>query len=350
MCCPRAPLILVVSALFWGCSNPAPTGGDPATSDPPNESDTLSFEPPLLDLGDVPAGTTQRFAVKLRNTTDSVVSIDTLGSSCGCANLKIEENGLSPGEATDVSGLISVGDTPGPVRRHVFVKLKDDNGHEVALELRTTCISLIQLSPETLTLEPDVTNRTAVQASIVATNGTASPIRLTSAKASSPGIHVELPSLDILPGTSAQVNVTCPHNVIQEQNAIIEVATSHHVERKLTLQLHIRPKSSLVVKPSSLRLGVISKSDLLKKAPLPLSMIGSVLDAYKFETVATPPYLRMTTLTWRAPDLRLFHFDVVDSFSRIDLSHMLIFQFSERNGGEKLTITVPISGFLLASD
>lgn len=75
----------------------------------------LTFQPAIIDLGDVKAGQVFAHTIQVTNTTSSAITVQELKSSCGCIRPVLEPSSLAPGATgtlkLDINTLAS---NPGP--------------------------------------------------------------------------------------------------------------------------------------------------------------------------------------------------------------------------------------------
>lgn len=88
----------------------------------------LSFEPPMIDLGDVKAGQVFTHQVKVTNTSSSAITVHELKASCGCVRPVLEPMTLAAGGTgllkLDINTLSS---NPGPTTYGVKLRYPEAN-------------------------------------------------------------------------------------------------------------------------------------------------------------------------------------------------------------------------------
>jgi hypothetical protein len=309
----------------------------------------LEFEPKTVDLGDLPIGAERAFSAKVVNRTSATVTVRDVLPNRRCAKVELPERTIAPGQSVSLTGSFEAGNVSGPTLTYVALDLQGERPY--ALELRANVIRQVSWSPAALVLAPDVVENAPGEGAFTITNASSEPVSLMCAPIDSTDLAVELPPDPIPPGGSMPIKVRCDPRAVQVRDLKVSVVTSHPLEKKFDLPIEVRPKNAVQLEPPAIHLGVVSKTDLLKRGAIEMVMEGEVLDVFKFESVDSPPYLRLEN--YRASvrqKRRTFRFLLLDSFSGIDLGGTLAFRFSRRSGGDGLVVDVPVSGFLLASE
>ncbi len=87
----------------------------PPTIGPP----PLRFEPAVLDLGDLPPGTSRAATVSVTNAGATPLTIASVQTSCHCTTGSLARSTLAPGESTSMAVILEAGDLVSPVTRRV---------------------------------------------------------------------------------------------------------------------------------------------------------------------------------------------------------------------------------------
>jgi hypothetical protein len=80
-----------------------------------------------FDLGLLPSGSQIRKVITISNRGSGLLSIDKVGSSCGCTVGVIRSHSVSPDETTSLEVLIAVPEAEGPNSSHISFETNDKN-------------------------------------------------------------------------------------------------------------------------------------------------------------------------------------------------------------------------------
>ncbi len=124
-------LLIIVSLLIAGCS----TGlSSSKLTAPKIELSTTNYN--MGDIDPSKGKWTETFVIK--NTGDSVLSIVSVSTSCGCTSAEIKSQEIPPGEQTDLTITYDPSVHPGltgPIKRVVYIQSNDPFQKEVEIEL-----------------------------------------------------------------------------------------------------------------------------------------------------------------------------------------------------------------------
>jgi hypothetical protein len=132
----------------------------------------------------------------------------------------------------------------------------------------------------------------------------------------------------------------------------IQVATSHHAQRTLVVRVDLQPKSGVQFTPSSVRLGVESREDLLRGKIVRLQMRSIGEGKATIQKITAPPFLELAGQESRGRDLTELRFRFVDRLSGVALDGEIYCKVAIQpvgNGGieqKELDIKIPVSGLI----
>lgn len=332
-------LCLVLSVPWAGCAGHEHT---PPVDSPPA---ALVLEPAEIDLGEVAINTETTFRACLVNRGSEPVAIEKVGSSCGCAEAKVEPRQLAPGESAEVSGKYRAASHPGPVAQQVIIQ--PAGGVPLVVRVKGNLFRTLLWSPEAVVLRPSLTADRSDRARLTISNGSESPIQITKGSSDCGDLTCKVEPGPIAPGGQGGVTVTASAKCLRRQIVKMRLETSHPRENPLEVPIEIRPEQCLDVAPEVIHLGVIPKAELLARKEIRVVIRGNAMESLAFRSVESVPYLKSLGEPTPGSQPAEFRFALVDRFPSIDLSGTLSFSFAR--GKDCVSIEVPVSGFLFQS-
>jgi ankyrin repeat protein len=110
-------------------------------------------EPTEIDFGEIPTSDSKTAKVKLVNTGDKPMTINSARASCGCTALKVVPGTvLQPGESTEVEVRLSAPSAHGIIQ-HKTVTFIVEGQPELVVPLKGMAISFVLMEPATLDVE-----------------------------------------------------------------------------------------------------------------------------------------------------------------------------------------------------
>lgn len=313
-------------------------------------TDEVAMEPPEVDLGAVPVGNKpQPFVAYLVNRGQSELKLGKVESSCGCMAVQIDSATCPPGGRIRVTGQIRTGQKAGLFRQTVKLIEKGELGRMFRLQIIGEVQSKIQLVPESVTLRPSISLEKPSTATFVVRNNAESVIRLQQPIGLPDGIEVRIAKTKLQAGEESEVVVTAAPTCVSEEDCEFSIPTTHPTESVLKCTIRMRPVQSVRVSPQSVRLGIVTKKQLLKRGAFSLRIGGLSLARLRLGRTLPPPFLRVTKKVEVGDGIDL-HFEFVDAFSGIDLTGAIALELERgepKSGNQKLLrLNVAISGLL----
>jgi hypothetical protein len=305
-----------------------------------------SFDPRIVDLGDVPLYANHEFKAHFRNRGTTALEIAGFKANCGCAVLTASKKVCEPGDVIEVTGSFRAG-SRGPFRKTLSAHAKDGSAYE--FEITGQVNPQIAFDQDGVTLSPDFLESKGATGSIEITNKSPNTIHLQQPVGLPADVQARLDCTEILPGKSAALQFTVAPVFVTNTETRIEVGTSHRLEGTLSIPVRIRPTQALRVVPGEVRLGVASKDQLLKRGKLSLTLLGQALDRVTIDSVDCPRYLKLESRSAKGARRVELEFVFVDSFAGVDLVGEISVNMIDRNpqaGERKIKLRVPVSGLL----
>lgn len=105
----------------------------------PGFRNMLVLDREVVDYGEIPPGRVREAWFSIRNTHSSPVKFTRTLTSCSCTKAQVSKSNPSPGQSTDVSTIVSFGDSKGARDQQVELQhtIGDDpNVHSVHLRIK----------------------------------------------------------------------------------------------------------------------------------------------------------------------------------------------------------------------
>ncbi len=304
---------------------------------------TLSADPKVIDVGDVPIHSKHEFHTQIVNHGAMAVTIKKVRPNCGCTEVHLDKMNLAPGEATSLSGVYEVGSSPGSASKQIAIV--PAAGRSIAVRVEANRIRTVPWEPDVLTLRPDLVAGAADTGRFVVSNQSVDQISLSSSSSSLDGLAIEVDSSEIPPGGRAEVAVTAAWDLVQNRAIVVKLTTTHPHENHLELPVEIRPKYAIDVEPEAIHFGVVSKSELLRKDEIRVRYSGAALDYLDSVGTKTVPFLDVLDSRSSVPQSADLLLTVVDKFPGSDLSGAVEIGF--RHLERSISIELPVTGFLM---
>jgi len=112
----------------------------------------LTFDNPSFDFGKVTQGKTVEHAFAFRNTGDAPITIQRVGSSCGCTVATPSTRVIHPGKSGEIQASFDSSDFRGPVSKEVFVYTVDPQKPSQTLIMKGVVVEEIVVTPNQLNL------------------------------------------------------------------------------------------------------------------------------------------------------------------------------------------------------
>jgi hypothetical protein len=306
----------------------------------------LEIIPAQIDLGAVLVREERTFVTKVKNNSDELLEISRVRPSCGCTKVRLRKSNLSPGECTELAGTLRGKARAGPFRHQVILMTSAPRPERAVCFISGQAQRRIRLVPERLTLSPDFLSDSPDSRELVVQNTSQQGVDVTCSGEFAAGVRVELDGESIAPGESRTVTLTVAPDVLVRADVNLTLRCSHPLEKALPVRVEIRPTPEVKVSPVAVRLGVVSRRELVSMRPIEVDLDGDLLTASELVEVTLPSYLRESGNTEGGLAKRRFVFAFQDAFSRTDLSDRIIIKFRHAESGRLFRVKVAVSGFL----
>ena len=335
-------MILLSSLAVCGC------GPTQAITPDKTSSPGLVVEPMEIDLGKCRIGVAKPFSSELVNYGKEPVELARVEPSCGCTNVQISGDHCEPGERITLSGSVRGENKAGKFRHRITIREAVPTQREHMLMLVGVVEPTIKVSPDTAILVPSLTEAKEGEAVLAVTNTGDETIHLQKPVRLPDGVTGEVEKAELKPNEKTKLVLKVGFSQLSELDAEPALPTSHPLENLINFSVKVRPKEGIRVLPSSVRLGVASKSSLLKSNPLVIRLTGEIIPLVEVTDVACPEFLQCE----RMPEQSgiVLRFTVVDRFPGIDLKSRIELKWKLRTPKpglpQELSIEIPVSGIL----
>ncbi len=131
-----------ISVLYAAESAPAP-------EITPQDSPQIRFDTIEKNIGNISVGTKTPFEFKIENVGNEKLVIARVEGHCGCTSVELDKRELAPGEATRLTGLVTL-NTKGPFAKAIDVYSNDPLNRKTTLMFRGVVQREVNYSPEAL--------------------------------------------------------------------------------------------------------------------------------------------------------------------------------------------------------
>ena len=299
-----------------------------------------------INLGTVLLGEDRDFEATVRNNSDERLQINQIRSTCGCTNARVGKNDLKPGESTELRGTLRAKQTAGPFRHQIMLTTQSPRPLRAICSISGEVERRIRVLRERLALRPDFLDHRPDSQKLLVQNTSAQVVDVAVPNRLPDGVEIELDGRTIAPGTSRPLTVTVAPDVLVRRDVNFTLRCSHPLERSLPLAVEVRPVAEVRVSPRVVRIGVLSRRDLLAMGPIEVNLEAEPLAASELVRVALPSYLRESGNNGEGQAKRRSVFAFQDVFRGADLSDAIVMEFRHRKSGRLFQVRVTVSGFL----
>jgi ankyrin repeat protein len=125
----------------------------PRPASDPSAPVLVTAEPSVLDFGEIPTADSKTASLKLVNTGDKPMTINSARASCGCTALKVVPGTiLQPGESTEVEVRLSAPTVAGKIQ-HKNVTFVIEGQPEIVVPLTGNAVSYVVIEPTIIEAE-----------------------------------------------------------------------------------------------------------------------------------------------------------------------------------------------------
>jgi hypothetical protein len=309
------------------------------------ERHRVELTPDHVDLGMVPVGRQAEFRTTLVNRGDHGVEIQKIEAHCGCAEAKVGTMRLQPGEQTELLGVLRAGNRPQALRTGVTVVLAGHAQPSLHLKLTGTVEPTIRVSGE-LTLSPDSLQPKPASATLMVHNQSAQAVELTGLYGLPAGVRARIAQPSLPAGAQTQIAVECEAVFLTDQEGEILMITSHALEESVPIRYRIRPAGALSCVPPALRLGVVSRQELLQGGDRHVVLRGESLQELELGQVEVPKFVRFVACRTAADGGWDLSFRFVDSPTSAIVDGVAVIHLAVRGTGRHVALRLPISGIV----
>jgi Protein of unknown function (DUF1573) len=146
--------LIVLLASSQGCGTDRASNSIGAADAAPSRSVACSLVtiPETLYLGAVAVGSESAFRFVVQNNGPVAATIDRVQPSCGCTKIAPSVFTLPPGESMEVTGVFTVGDAAGRMRKSIALVSKEQR---TEVQIEAEAIRQLTFAPTAPVLTPD---------------------------------------------------------------------------------------------------------------------------------------------------------------------------------------------------
>lgn len=190
----------------------------------------LVFDHSTFDFGKVTQGKKVDHVFVFRNRGDAPVTIQRVGSSCGCTVATLSSRVINPGKAGEIKATFDSSDFSGPVSKEVLVYTADPQKPTHTLFMKGVVIEEIVMTPGQLNLG-EVKAGTAKEGLITMENRGAGTLRIKGVRSANPQIKATCDKQSLRPGEKATIRVSLtPRGNARFINGYITISTDSRIK------------------------------------------------------------------------------------------------------------------------
>lgn len=167
----------------------------------------LSFGNPVYDFNKVVQGKTVEHVFVFRNTGDAPVTIQRVGSSCGCTVATPSSRVINPGKSGEIKASFDSSDFRGPISKEVFVYTSSLQKPSYTLTMKGTVVEEITVTPSQLNLG-EVKAGARKDGVLMLENKGTKTVRIKSVKSALPGVTATCDKKLLKPGEKTAIRVS----------------------------------------------------------------------------------------------------------------------------------------------
>jgi hypothetical protein len=342
MCCfwRNAKRVTVCIVVLAGCSS-----AEVATAPAQGPAAEIVIEPATVDLGRVGIGTSKSFRASVRNLSDRSLTFVGFETGCGCSQLTPAQKKLSPHQTVEIRGEFHPPEKQlGPFRRAIKLRWGSAESVPATLMLAGEVVRDVVLTPEVVVLRPDAATGQGGEAAVSVENRSSRPITVR-LESLSVGVSCQPDTLALPAGARATLKLRCDPGFLVTHGSTVIASTTHPAEGRVPLDLHIAPVQALQAHPREFQWGVLSRQELLRKAPPKLTLLGPATGLFELDRVETPPYLKLRES--KATAGLTLTFDWNPAALTADLNNAVILHLRPKSQKQTVALKIPTSGLLL---
>lgn len=185
----------------------------------------LTFDHPSFDFGKVTQGKTVDHVFVFRNTGDAPITIQRVGSSCGCTVATPSLRVVNPGKSGEIKASFDSSDFRGQVSKEVFVYTTDPQKASHTLTMKGVVVEEIVMTPNQLNLG-EVKAGIRKDGVVTMQNNGSRTIRIKGVRSVHPQITASCDRKSLKPGEKATIRVSLtPRGDSRFINGFVIIAT-----------------------------------------------------------------------------------------------------------------------------
>lgn len=318
---------------FWGLPRGRPRG-------------PLEIVPRELNVGQVWLYEDKDFETEVQNAVEQVVEIGRVRVDCACANVKLETLRLEPGSVTSLTGTLQGRRTPGEFARRLVLIIEKPTPCQYVIPIVGEARRRISFSPQTLVLQPNLSEGKPGVATLVVHNGAEEAVKLSLSGDPPSGISASVEQAELSSGESGKIRVEADPSLVIAAEMELELDCSHRLEKTLKVPVELQPVEGVVVAPDKIAFGVLSREKLLGRGSVALELQGELVRHCEIDGVSCPEYLKVETTERQTPAGRRIELAIRDSFERADLGGTIAVDVRDKRSKRVFRVEVEVSGFL----
>lgn len=205
---------------------------------------------PDFDVGFAEPNSVVNHEYVIRNAGETTLELKNVRASCGCTIAKTSANLIKPGETATITASLNLAGRNGRQDKHVIVESNDPATPTLILTLRCTVREDYSFTPANLN-PGSIRGDQPVEFSVLFTNTTPNPIRLTKANVLPGGLTAEVQAMT--EGFCYRVHVkTVPPLAVGPFNAVIHVETDSVTRPGFDIPFNASVIGALTIVPDKL--------------------------------------------------------------------------------------------------
>lgn len=337
---------IAITVLITGCRNSSPAGKISVAIE-------LQAEPSSIDMGDISVGTNRSFSIVLKNTSQEKIKISGVRGSCGCMGMRAESDMCAAGDNVKIAGFIHPRKA-GSFRHLITILYHSEQStsseaYQTIIEITGIAHKEIEFLPTEIVLAPSV-DKSSVESTVKIVNRSDRSIQIYQPQGIPEGIEVVFTTKKLQPSEELHVRCRLLKGFETEVQFVMRIMTSLPSESIIDIPVQVRPEERIVITPSEIHLGVMTKRHLLEKGKIRLAVTGIKCESVDFIKAEMPSYIQSPEIHRISENSLDLLFAFVDRLPDNDLGGNIQLTFKAKKIGEKkltnINVRVPLSGLL----
>lgn len=336
--------LLATADVLYLFSNHAPSAAPTApsfgmftrSSNGSKSPSTLTLSVSDVDLSTCYPSQRRTFRTSVHNVSSHLCSIIAM-PSCGCTDVRVAKTELAPGDATDLTGTLSVSTVPGPFSKSIRVFDRDSPSGGCLLRVHGIVNQPICHS-SVVDFHPDTIRCGTAFGELLLTNSTDSPVTITAVPTLPKGVRCDTPLPQvIMPARSITVLFTTDQSPIHPPSTCI-LETSHPLQSTIRTELKLSLCDLINVSPPAITLTFRDPSELKDKT-LDVVLNGSAVNGIIVTPVSVPAFVSRVALHVRNTDQLILRCSLDVPPNTTALNGVLI--LAVEHSGSRCALSVP---------